>query len=217
MKKYTHIEKALGLAENQELAVDKLEGFYLNGPLAQQLDENLAEAEQTALTSEANIEALAKANETIASLNATIAENASKAAEAAKAMEEKDAKYAEAQTEISNLNAKMTELNAEIESLKQNAATATETASADSAAHEEALKAKDEEIENLKSQIAEKESEIQELSKNAPAAPVPAPAKQEEEEKMNVDAPHHFYKPGMTAEESRAALAKRKAQLRAKF
>ena len=215
MSKYTHIEKALGLAENQELAVDSLEGFYCNGPLAQQMDENLAKAQQDALTAEANIAALAKANDTIASLNTQVEELKQAAADKQQETENKAKEVEEANQKIADLNAKVVDLEAQIESLKSQAAETEETAGKSEAEHAEALQGKDAEIEALKSQLAEKESEIEELSKNAPKTPAPAPAGQEEE--MEKQAPHHFYKPGMTAEEGRQALAKRKAELRAKF
>lgn len=216
MDKYTHIEKALGLEEGQELAVDSKNGFYCNGEIAERLEAFLGKAEETALTADANISALAKANETIASLNGKLAERANEEIDYKNQLAEKDKALTEAQQQIADLNSKVAERDTEIESLKADAQKAEETASTASEEHTKALADKDAEIEELKKQIAGKDAEIEELSKNAPKTPVPSPANTEEKD-MNADAPHHFYKPGMSAEESRKALQERKAELRKHF
>lgn len=219
MSKYTHIENAV-LEENQELAVDKLEGFYCNGPLAEKIDNALATAEQSALTAEANIDALAKTNDTIAQLNAKI----EAAATEKKTLEEQistlTAEKNDGVTALTEANNKIAEMQTEIDTLKANAQTATTDADAQATAHAEALKAKDEEIAQLKQQLSDKESEIEELSKNAPQATTPVPAKQEEGKdmngKQNAESPIHFYNENMTSAEREQALAKRMAHLRAK-
>lgn len=192
MGKYKNIEKAMGLQENQQLAVDKNGSFYCNEPLAVALEEHLAKASQMALTAEANIEALNRANETISTL-----------------ISEKE-----------NLSASLQEKNETIALLTdERIQFVTEAAQLKTKAKstEIEMKKKDETIEALTAKNQEHEAEIEELSKCTSSTPVSAPTKVAEPEAGISDGEHHFYKAGMTAKEAREALNKRLRYLKSKL
>lgn len=192
MSKYKHIEKALGLTEDQQLAFDKYGGFYCNAPMVPTLEQTLADFAQQALTAEANIEALGKANTTIANLH-------SKIDELKASLEENSKTIASLTADKNLLTEENTKLNADLENVKSDNSVKADI------------------IEKMKTTITEKETELDELSKQTTSAPLGKPARATEENADSEDkGKHHFYKPGMTAKEARQAFRNRIKYLQTK-